>query len=166
MSDTEREQAIRELLRRPYQMVIQGAAEEGFLARVLELPGCITAGETEADALEMLRDAMAAWFESALAHGTPIPEPEQPAKPRYGGRLLVRMSPDLHEQLVRYAEQQGVSANLAAVTLIAWSLGQEQGTVQLASKPIGFRIAKERVGAVSPSYPPAETIARLDADQG
>lgn len=60
---------------RPYRKVVTGDAEEGYLAMVPELPGCFTAGETPAEALEMLDDAMAGWFESALERGLTIPEP-------------------------------------------------------------------------------------------
>lgn len=69
------EQKITEQLQKPYLKVIRGDRREGFLAEAPELPGCITAGETEAEALAMLNDAMAAWFETALAHGWNVPEP-------------------------------------------------------------------------------------------
>jgi predicted RNase H-like HicB family nuclease len=70
------EMRIEELLARPIRKVICGDPTEGYLAEAPELPGCITAGETETEALQNLREAMAAWFESMLAHGEPIPEPE------------------------------------------------------------------------------------------
>ena len=66
---------IAALLRRPYVKVIRGDPKQGFLATAPELPGCITAGETEEEALAMLKDAMAGWFETALAHSWKIPEP-------------------------------------------------------------------------------------------
>jgi antitoxin HicB len=59
----------------PYPRVISGDPEEGYLAEVVELPGCATAGETPGEALQNLDEAMAAWVESALAHGDVIPEP-------------------------------------------------------------------------------------------
>ncbi len=64
-----------QLVNRPYRKVIRGGPQDGFLGEVPELPGCLTAGATEAEALENLREAMAAWFESALCHGDAIPEP-------------------------------------------------------------------------------------------
>jgi antitoxin HicB len=73
--DGDREQRIAELLRRPYHKVIRGEPIEGYLAEVPELPGCLTAGATEHEALENLREAMAVWFEWALAEGRPIPQP-------------------------------------------------------------------------------------------
>src|SRR5215210_1036484 len=95
-TDSSIEQQVQELLKRPYRKVIRGDTEEGFLAEAPELPHCFTAGETEEEALEMLRDAMAGWFESALVHGDSIPEPAEGRKDGYSGRLLLRMPKMLH----------------------------------------------------------------------
>jgi antitoxin HicB len=73
--DRDLEARIDELLKLPYHKVIRGDAVQGFLGEVPELPGCLTAGETEAEALENLREAMAAWFEDALENDAPIPVP-------------------------------------------------------------------------------------------
>lgn len=75
MTDDVLEQQIQAILRRPYHRVITGEPVEGYLGEVPELPGCLTAGETAAEALQNLDEAMAVWVESALAHGDPIPEP-------------------------------------------------------------------------------------------
>jgi antitoxin HicB len=75
MTSEEIEAQIQELLRLPYHKVIRGDAGGGFLGAVAELPGCLTDGVTELEALENLREAMAAWFESALVHGDEIPLP-------------------------------------------------------------------------------------------
>ena len=45
------------------------------MSLVPELPGCLTDGETPAEALTNLNEAMAAWFESHLLYGDPIPVP-------------------------------------------------------------------------------------------
>lgn len=76
MTEAEIEERARELIQRPYRMVICGEPMEGYLAEAPELPGCFTAGETPEEALELLRDAMELWFESMLDTGDPIPEPE------------------------------------------------------------------------------------------
>jgi predicted HicB family RNase H-like nuclease len=39
------------------------------------------------------------------------------------GKVLVRMPPALHEQLVRLAEEQGVSLNQLVVSLLAGGVG-------------------------------------------
>ena len=73
MSDGER-MTIAELMARPYHKVISGDREEGYFAEVLELPGCVTAGDSPEEALSNLHEAMTLWFESALAHDDPIPD--------------------------------------------------------------------------------------------
>jgi predicted RNase H-like HicB family nuclease len=66
---------IERRLRMPYHRVISGAPEDGYLGQVAEFPGCYTAGDTPAEALANLEEAMAGWIESCLAHGDPIPDP-------------------------------------------------------------------------------------------
>jgi antitoxin HicB len=78
------EREIQALIRRPYHRVITGEPREGYLGEIPELPGCFTAGATPEEALRNLDEAMAAWLESALAHGDPIPEPASGAV-RIGG---------------------------------------------------------------------------------
>jgi antitoxin HicB len=63
------------IMQRPYHRVISGEPQGGFLAEVLELPGCVTAGETATEALRNLDEAMALWLACALEDGLPIPEP-------------------------------------------------------------------------------------------
>ena len=71
----ETEQEIARLLALPYHRVVRGSPAEGYVASVAELPGCLTDGNTPVEALESLQEAMAAWFESHLIHGDPIPAP-------------------------------------------------------------------------------------------
>jgi antitoxin HicB len=63
-----------------YKVVIERLSEEdggGYLATVPELPGCMSDGETRADALANVEDAIATWLHCARKHGDPIPEPER-----------------------------------------------------------------------------------------
>src|SRR5215208_4965856 len=78
---------VEEIMVRPYRKVITGDAEEGFLIQVPDLPGCMTAGDTMEEAVAMLPEAMAAWLESVLLDGEPVPEPT--VVPEYSGKLLV-----------------------------------------------------------------------------
>ncbi len=75
MEMDERERRVQEIVARPYRKVISGDDVEGYLAEAPELPGCVTAGETVEEALEMLRDAMEGWVECALLAGEEVPEP-------------------------------------------------------------------------------------------
>ena len=61
-----------------YKVVIEPLSEEdggGFLATVPELPGCISDGETRAQALVNVEDAIATWLYCARKMGRDIPEP-------------------------------------------------------------------------------------------
>ncbi len=73
--DEDLTEQVRKIVSRPYHRLITGEPDEGYLGEVLELPGCVTAGETPEEALLNLREAMEVWVETALSHGEPVPEP-------------------------------------------------------------------------------------------
>ena len=52
----------------------------GFLALAPDLPGCMSDGETPADALANVYDAIECWIEGAEELGHRVPEPTLPAK--------------------------------------------------------------------------------------
>ena len=64
---------ILELMQLPYHIDIHGTPEDGYLASVRELDGCFTAGDTAEEAHAMVKDALAAWLESILDSGLPVP---------------------------------------------------------------------------------------------
>ncbi len=49
----------------------------GFLARVPELPGCKSDGETPQEALANAYDAIACWIEAAQEIGREVPAPRK-----------------------------------------------------------------------------------------
>ena len=51
--------------------------EAGWFFRIRELPGCMSHGATQWEALENIKEAMELWIETALENGDPIPEPQQ-----------------------------------------------------------------------------------------
>jgi antitoxin HicB len=66
-------------LRATYKVVIEPLSAEdggGFLATVPELPGCMSDGETRAEALTNVEDAIATWIYCARKMGQAIPEPQ------------------------------------------------------------------------------------------
>ena len=67
-----------EWLERPYQIRLQ-QRDDGdgayWFATVEELPGCMSDGDSEAEALTSVRGAMHGWISAALEAGRPIPEP-------------------------------------------------------------------------------------------
>jgi predicted RNase H-like HicB family nuclease len=63
---------------RDYAVLIEALPEEdggGFLATVPDLPGCMSDGETRAEAAANAEDAIAEWLEEAAALGRAVPAP-------------------------------------------------------------------------------------------
>lgn len=103
---------VNEYINKGYEIKIYSLVEEGeieWTAEVPDLPGCVAAGDTQAEALEMVLDAQKAWLEIALVKGMKIPEPS--TKKSYSGKFLVRIPKSLHERLALNAETEGVSLN-------------------------------------------------------
>jgi predicted RNase H-like HicB family nuclease len=51
--------------------------ENGYFARVLELPGCMIYADTIEQLSPMIEEAMRDWIKVALEYGEDIPEPLQ-----------------------------------------------------------------------------------------
>lgn len=49
----------------------------GYVATVPDLPGCMSDGETQAEALANALDAIESWLERARAMRRPIPQPSR-----------------------------------------------------------------------------------------
>jgi antitoxin HicB len=65
---------------REYPVILKPLCDEdggGYLAYVPDLPGCVSDGATEAEALANVQDALAAWMERAREMGHPIPPPSR-----------------------------------------------------------------------------------------
>jgi predicted RNase H-like HicB family nuclease len=57
-----------------YSVFYEQAGEGGFVAFVPSLAGCHTQGETLEEAERNVKEAIALYLESLIAHGEPIPE--------------------------------------------------------------------------------------------
>lgn len=117
---------LEEYLQLPYRISLTWDEDEegqgGWVAEVLELPGCISQGATPDEAVEHVRDAMADWITVALEDGRPVPEPR--SEEDYSGRLLLRLPRSLHATLAREAELEGVSLNALLASTLARSVGR------------------------------------------
>ena len=56
-----------------YRAVIEQDEDGVFVAEVPALPGCISQGPTRAEAIDNIKEAIAAYLDSLTAHGDPIP---------------------------------------------------------------------------------------------
>jgi predicted RNase H-like HicB family nuclease len=71
-----------------YSVFYERAAEGGYVAFVPSLPGCHTQGETLEETERNVKEAIAVYIESLIAHGEPIPE----EGPSLQGRVIVPVS--------------------------------------------------------------------------
>jgi predicted RNase H-like HicB family nuclease len=60
-----------------YQVILIPAEEGGYTVVVPVLPGCVSEGDTEEEALEHIGDAMVGWLAVAGTHGLYVPAPER-----------------------------------------------------------------------------------------
>ena len=91
----------------PYTITLKQGTGDGkkyWIARVVELPHCMTHGATPEEALTDIEDAKREWLKSNLDIGLPIPEPT-----KFTGQYHLRMPPSLHEALVRKSASEDVS---------------------------------------------------------
>jgi antitoxin HicB len=58
-----------------YRVLIEQDEDGAYVAEVPSLPGCISQGQAREEAVENVREAIAAFLESLEAHGDPIPPP-------------------------------------------------------------------------------------------
>ena len=56
-----------------YRVLIEQDEDGVFVAEVPALPGCISQGQTRADALRNIQEAIEAYIESLKVHDEPIP---------------------------------------------------------------------------------------------
>lgn len=120
MADTSR--TPNEYLKAPYCRVVIPDHETGtYTARVMEFPGCVTQGDTIAQAHERLEQAAEDWIRAALDLGQDIPPPAE--EQSYSGRILVRLPKSLHQRAAEAAEADATSLNQFIVAAVAERVG-------------------------------------------
>ena len=129
---------IDDYLKLPYTIeVVHDVSDDHdvWFGRVLELPGCMTEADSFDELGFMVRDAMAAWIETALEDGQPVPEPRPTEE--YSGKFMVRVPRSLHRELSEGAEREGVSLNafLSVALARAVSGGNPTGKAELRELP-------------------------------
>jgi predicted RNase H-like HicB family nuclease len=59
-------------------ILIPDLEDGGYTVEVPSLPGCISEGDTEAEALENIKDAIQGYVESLEEDGLPVPPEDEP----------------------------------------------------------------------------------------
>ena len=102
----------------------------GYLITFPDLPGCMSDGETEAEAVENGRDAFIAVVSALTDIGRDIPapsfSPDDAAAPGASGKFVARVPKSIHAKLTTRAKTEGVSLNTLVLMLIAEGLGRRE----------------------------------------
>lgn len=125
---------VEDWLRRPYARTVEFVTDDegGYWTAYLPQFGLHSlkgVGESRAEAEEQLDDVLRVAFQMMAERGDEPPAPlarEEPSTARGSGKVLVRMSPDLHARLKYQAESYEVSVNHYIVELLARGVGREQ----------------------------------------
>jgi antitoxin HicB len=100
-----------------YPITIHQDPEGGFFAEIVDLPGCMTQAETIDELMSFINEAKEAWITTAYEMGQEIPVPLDSAE--FKGKILLRLSREIHRELAKSAEAQGISLNQYASNLLA-----------------------------------------------
>lgn len=120
-TSAERERkTVESYLELPYSIRVTKDPTGGYVADVEELPGCVTQAESWEEAGTLILDAMRGWIACRLEDGLPVPEPKEASAP---ADMLIRLPRSLHRDLLRAAEQDGVSLNQFVVYQLGRLLG-------------------------------------------
>lgn len=117
----------KDYLQLPYTIQIQhdtSVDPSGWVARVAELPGCITQADTLEELGSMIEEAILLWIETELEDGAAIPLPRN--LDDFSGRFLLRLPRSLHRDLVLTAEREGVSLNALVNSILNREIGRRE----------------------------------------
>lgn len=107
---------VKDYMKLPYNYIIQHVEDESgkyYYAKVLELDGCQSTGETFEEAYNNLKEAMKGWIETKIENGFEIPMPV--GYEDFSGKFIVRIPKSLHYKLTIEAKQEGISLNQYAL---------------------------------------------------
>ena len=98
----------------------------GFLITFPDLPGCMSDGATEAEAVANGKDAFKAWVAARTDAAKEIPEPlyRPDNVPEVSGKFVTRLPKSVHAKLTERAKAEGVSLNTLVLALVAEGLGR------------------------------------------
>ncbi|MFN0166107.1 MAG: type II toxin-antitoxin system HicB family antitoxin [Bryobacteraceae bacterium] len=109
-----------------YPFTIRPLTEEeggGFLIEYLDLPGCVSDGDTPEEAVANGRDALNAYLLSCAKHGDPMPKASKAS-----GQWRQRVPRSVHARLVERARLEGVSLNTLVTAMISEGLGKRRAS--------------------------------------
>lgn len=102
----------------PYRILVEWSDEDKcFLAHVPALPDCVSHGDTEAEAIAMVKESASLVLAHLKARKKPAPPSDRHAQ--YSGNIRLRIPAGLHANLSHKATAEGVSLNQLMVSLLS-----------------------------------------------
>ena len=99
-----------------FEIIIIPNSEGGFYAKIPDIPSIFTGGITEEEAVRKAKQAIKEYVKICKEDGLKVPEPKS-------GRFNLRIPKELHRDLVRKAEEEGVSLNQYVTHLLSSATG-------------------------------------------
>jgi antitoxin HicB len=112
-----------------YSYLVESLPEDeggGYQIGFPDLPGCMSDGLTEAEALENARDAFASWISARLNLGKPIPAPTHHAHLFQTQTLKQHLPHHLQSDLINRAQAEGTSLEALIVKYLADGLNRRE----------------------------------------
>lgn len=109
----------------PYTTILRRDEDGDVIARIAELPGCITHGKDEAEALSNIAKMKTLWLQDSIEAGELAPEPEV-EEPLPSGRWVQRVPRKLHAKLARMAKDECISLNQLVTSMLSEKLGKRE----------------------------------------
>lgn len=124
----------KEILSKAYTRRLTPDEGGGYVATIMEFPGCVAEGDSADEALSNLDEAASSWLEVAIAHGQHVREPVDLSG--FSGKIALRMPRSLHRQVAELAFYEGTSLNQLLVAAIAHYVGGKQLAHELTTNNI------------------------------
>ncbi len=103
-----------------YRCVITRRADNTFVARFPDLPGCVAEGETKEAAIKNAENALADWFEIARRKDLKAPPPG--ASEHVTGICRIRASKSMHAALLYLSQETGIGFSKLVRVLLQQSV--------------------------------------------
>jgi len=97
--------------------VFYSAEDKSWIALAPELPGCSAFGKSPNKALEELETAIGLWLETAKTKRWRVPKPV--ASREAGGKILLRLPRELHQEYLGVAAEDDVTLNQYMLYVLA-----------------------------------------------
>lgn len=129
--------------------------DEAWVVSVTELPGCMTHGDSAAEAMGNALEAVEGHLETMVEGGIDVPMPE--AMRTFSGDFMVRGDPELHRKLTVMSERSGERSFNRFLVKKLWEIATPSATPKVAT---GTRVKPKTKSFPATKMKPAATKKR------